>query len=165
MTMWCVWAKVPAAKNMLIDCGAINDPGQSTSQQAAECRSYRSTVARQIEKATRTARCEATENRRCNAFGPRPTRRQPWRRRSTAPAIGDGERLAGHSAIAEDYFRRSSRNMREVGRERGPMTTVIRNNLAMVYDGTGGTRNMPSSSTMDTSPNSRQDESFSIAAW
>src|SRR5438445_6348448 len=52
-------------------------------------------------------------------------------------AIGDGERLAGHSAVAEDYFRQSLQQYARAGRERGPDATVIRNNLAIVYDATG----------------------------
>jgi hypothetical protein len=39
--------------------------------------------------------------------------------------IGDAERLAGHSAIAEDYFRQSLQQYARAGRERGPDATVI----------------------------------------
>ena len=43
----------------------------------------------------------------------------------------------GHIAAAEEYFRQSLQQYARAGREYGPDATVIRNNLALVYDATG----------------------------
>jgi len=36
-------------------------------------------------------------------------------------AIADGERLAGHSSAAEEYFRQSLQKYARAGRDHGPM--------------------------------------------
>jgi serine/threonine protein kinase len=125
--------RVTVAKNMLES--VINDP-QTTARQAAECLSYRSTVA-QIES---------------DADGAVKYGKLALERLRTAPspsstmeaeilaAIGDGERLAGHSSVAEEYFRQSLQQYARAGREHSPDATVIRNNLAIVFDGTGNPR-------------------------
>jgi serine/threonine protein kinase len=110
----------------------IADP-QSTAQQAAECQSYRSTAAGIESDAAAAVR-----------YGQRALERLGTVANPSAAveagilaAIGDGERLAGRSALALDYFRRSLQQYARAGRERGPDATVIRNNLAIVYDATG----------------------------
>jgi len=125
--------KVPVAKEMLQT--VINDP-QSTARQAAECLSYRSTV----------AQMESDPDGAVN-YGKLALQRL---RTTSSPsaameaeilaAIGDGERLAGHSSVAEEYFRQSLQQYARAGREHGPDATAIRNNLAIVYDGTGNPR-------------------------
>jgi tetratricopeptide (TPR) repeat protein len=52
-------------------------------------------------------------------------------------ALADAERISGHLAAAEDYFRQSLQQFARSGREYGPDATVIRNNLALAYDATG----------------------------
>jgi serine/threonine protein kinase len=122
--------KLPEAERML--AGVIDDP-QATAQQVAECLAYRSSVA-QIEgdapgavqygqKALQRLRTAANPSAAMEA--------------GILGAIADGERLAGHSSAAEEYFRQSLQQYTRAGREHGPDATVTRNNLAVVYDGTG----------------------------
>jgi serine/threonine-protein kinase len=122
--------KIADARSMLVS--VINDP-QSTAQQAAECLSYRSTVAELENDA------EASVNYGQMALQRLRTAANPSAAMEAGilAAIGDGERLAGHSRIAEDYFRQSLEQYARAGREFGPDATVIRNNLAIVYDATG----------------------------
>jgi tetratricopeptide (TPR) repeat protein len=122
--------KVSDARSMLIS--VIDDP-QATPQQAAECLSYRSTVAELESDA------ESSVNYGKMALQRLRTAANPSAaiEAGILAAIGDGERLAGHSAVAEDYFRKSLEQYARAGRERGPDATVIRNNLAIVYDATG----------------------------
>jgi serine/threonine protein kinase len=125
--------KLPEAERML--AGVIDDP-QATAQQVAECLAYRSSVA-QIEgdapgavqygqKALQRLRTVANPSAATEA--------------GILGAIADGERLAGHSSAAEEYFRQSLQQYTRAGREHGPDATVTRNNLAVVYDGTGNPR-------------------------
>src|SRR5882724_2529525 len=122
--------RLPDATSMLTS--VIDDP-QSTAQQAAECLSYRSTVAgleSDPEGSVRYARMAL--QRLQTAANPSAATEA-----GILAAIGDAERLAGHSAIAQEYFRQSLQQYARAGRERGPDATVIRNNLAIVYDATG----------------------------
>jgi len=122
--------KVSEASSMLVS--VINDP-QSTAQQAAECLSYRSTVAEIESDAESSVNfAKAALQRLRTAANPSAAMEA-----GILAAIGDGERLAGHSAVAEDYFQQSLQQYARAGRERGPDATVIRNNLAIVYDATG----------------------------
>jgi eukaryotic-like serine/threonine-protein kinase len=122
--------EISDARSMLVN--VINDP-QSTAQQAAECLSYRSTVAELENDA------EASVSYGKMALQRLRTAANPSAAMEAGilAAIGDGERLAGHSSIAEDYFRQSLEQYARAGRELGPDATVIRNNLAIVYDATG----------------------------
>jgi eukaryotic-like serine/threonine-protein kinase len=125
--------KIPAAESML--ARVINDP-QSTTQQVAECLTYRSSVAqiegdgqgavRYAQDALRRLRTLANPSAATEA--------------AILGAIADGERLAGHNSAAEEYFRQSLLQYARAGRDHGPDATVIRNNLAVIYDGTGNPR-------------------------
>jgi tetratricopeptide (TPR) repeat protein len=122
--------KVSDAKSMLMS--VIADP-QSTAQQAAECLSYRSTVAGlESDAEAAVSYGEMALERLRTAANPSAAMEA-----GILAAIGDGQRLAGRSAIAEEYFRQSLQQYARAGRERGPDATVIRNNLAIVYDATG----------------------------
>src|SRR5262249_20525929 len=122
--------RVPEAKSMLEE--VIADP-QSTAQQAAECLSYRSTAAGIESDPAGAVRYGLMALERLRAAPSASAAVEA----GILAAIGDGERLAGHSAIAESYFQRSLQQYARAGRERGPDATVIRNNLAIVYDATG----------------------------
>jgi tetratricopeptide (TPR) repeat protein len=122
--------RVADARRMLIS--VIDDP-QSTAQQAAECLSYRSTVAGLENDAAASVSYGKMALQRLRTAANPSTAMEA----GILAAIGDGERLAGHSAVAEDYFRQSLEQYARAGRERGPDATVIRNNLAIVYDATG----------------------------
>jgi tetratricopeptide (TPR) repeat protein len=122
--------EISDARSMLVS--VIDDP-QSTAQQAAECLSYRSTVAGLENDAEASVSYgKAALQRLRTAANPSAAMEA-----GILAAIGDGERLAGHSSIAEDYFRQSLEQYARAGRELGPDATVIRNNLAIVYDATG----------------------------
>lgn len=125
--------KVPASKDMLQS--VINDP-QSTARQAAECLSYRSTVAQIESDADGAVKYGKLALQRLQA-APSPS---AVMEAEILAAIGDGERLAGHSAVAEEYFRQSLQQYARAGRAHGPDATAIRNNLAVVYDATGTPR-------------------------
>jgi eukaryotic-like serine/threonine-protein kinase len=122
--------KLPAAEAML--SRVIDDP-QSTVQQVAECLTYRSSVAQIEGDAPGAVRYGQDALRRLRTLA------NPSAAAEAAilGAIADGERLAGHSTAAEEYFRQSLQQYTRAGREHGPDATVTRNNLAIVYDGTG----------------------------
>jgi tetratricopeptide (TPR) repeat protein len=122
--------KLPAAESML--ARVIDDP-QSTVQQVAECLTYRSSVAQIEGDAQGAVRYGQDALRRLRTLA------NPSAATEAAilGAIADGERLAGHSSAAEEYFRQSLQQYTRAGREHGPDATVTRNNLAVVYDGTG----------------------------
>jgi serine/threonine-protein kinase len=122
--------KLPEARSMLAQ--VIDDP-HSTPQQVAECLAYRSAVA-QFEGDPQGAvkyGQQALQRLRTLANPSAATEA------GILGAIADGERLAGHSSAAEEYFRQSLQKYARAGRDHGPDATVIRNNLAVVYDGTG----------------------------
>jgi len=121
------------AKSMLT--GVIDDP-QSTAQQEAECLSYRSTLAGLESDAEGSVKYGKMALQRLQTAANPSAAAEA----GILAAIGDGERLAGHSAVAEDYFQRSLQQYARAGRDRGPDATVIRNNLAIVYDATGNPR-------------------------
>src|SRR5262249_36494903 len=122
--------RIAEAKGMLDK--VIADP-QATAQQAAECMTYRSTAAGAESDVAGAIRYGLMALERLRSV-PNPSAALEA---GILAAIGDGERLAGHSAIAEGYFQRSLQQYARAGRERGPDATVIRNNLAIVYDATG----------------------------
>jgi len=110
----------------------IND-SQSSTQQVAECLTYRSAVA-QAEGDAPAAIRYAHEGLKRLQTTPNPSAATEG---AMLGAIADAERFGGHIAAAEDYFRQSLLQFARSGREYGPDATVIRNNLALTYDATG----------------------------
>jgi eukaryotic-like serine/threonine-protein kinase len=122
--------KLPEAETML--ARVIDDP-QSTAQQVAECLIYRSSVAGIEGDAQGAVRYGQDALRRLRTLANPSAATEA----TILGAIADGERLAGHSSAAEEYFRQSLQQYARAGREHGPDATVTQNNLAVVYDGTG----------------------------
>jgi serine/threonine protein kinase len=122
--------RIPEARTLL--GGVIDDP-QATDQQVAECLTYRSTIAAIAGDADGAVQSGIMALKRLRAA----SNPSAVTEAGILAAIADGERLAGHSSVAEDYFRQSLQQYARAGRERGPDATVTRNNLAVVYDATG----------------------------
>jgi eukaryotic-like serine/threonine-protein kinase len=122
--------KLPEAKGML--ARVIDDP-QSTAQQVAECLTYRSAVAEIEGDGQGAVRYGHDALRRLRTLA------NPSAAMEAAilGAIADGERVSGHNGAAGEYFRQSLQQYARAGRDQGPDATVIRNNLAVAYDGTG----------------------------
>ena len=118
------------ARRMLVE--VIDDPHSST-QQLAECLTYRSMLA-QLENDPAAGVNFAHEALQRLRTLPNPSASAEA---SILGALADAERVAGHVAAAEDYFRQSLQQYARAGREYGPDATIIRNNLALAYDATG----------------------------
>ena len=118
------------ARRMLVE--VIDDPHSST-QQLAECLTYRSMLA-QLENDPVAGVNFAHEALQRLRTLPNPSASAEA---SILGALADAERVAGHVAAAEDYFRQSLQQYARAGREYGPDATIIRNNLALAYDATG----------------------------
>jgi eukaryotic-like serine/threonine-protein kinase len=110
----------------------IDDP-QASAQQAAQCLAFRSSVAELESDAAGALRYGNTALERLRAATNPSAAEEAW----ILAVIANGERLAGHSSAAEEYFQRSLQQYTRAGREHGPDAAVIRNNLAVVYDGSG----------------------------
>jgi serine/threonine-protein kinase len=118
------------ARRMLVE--VIEDPHSST-QQVAECLTYRAGIA-QLENDAVSGVNYAHEALQRLRTLPNPS---AFAEANILGAVADAERVAGHVAAAEDYFRQSLQQYARAGREYGPDATTIRNNLALAYDATG----------------------------